>query len=237
MKLDKTFSVISRINQSLVLIGLLSMLGLVVWVGVNIYLDAHKARAGEITIKASNEEDSTKKIINITGFRKIQGTDFLMTDITERDPSNHTIYSGSKTTNIMFISSKENKAHLLFPHSKYMINSTNVLGFGSGFNNKDQDTADKAIICQYIKTDTNDNKMLDSHDALSIGLIHPDGTGLVEVLTDVESLLSDDVLDAETLSLIYQKGNKVISARYSLKTFKLLSSTTITDLLAVGNHG
>ena len=229
MKLDKTFSVISRINQSLVLIGLLSMLGLVVWVGVNIYLDAHKARAGEVTIKASNEEGSAKKIIDITGFRKIQGTDFLMSDIRERDPSNHTIYSGSKTTNIMFISSKENKAHLLFPHAKYMINSTNTLSFGSGFNNKDQDKSDKAIICQYVKADSN--------DALSIGLIHPDGTGLVEVLTDVESLLSDDVLDAETLSLIYQKGNKVISARYSLKTFKLLSSTTITDLLAIGNHG
>ena len=139
-----------------------------------------------------------------------------MADITERDPSNHTIYSGSKTTNIMFISSKENKAHLLFPHAKYMINSTNTLSFGSGFNNKDQEKSDKAIICKYVKADTNDNKMLDSDDALSIGLIHPDGTGLVEVLTDVKGLLSEDVLDAETLSLIYQKGNKVISVRYEV---------------------
>ena len=212
------------------------MLGLGLWGAVFIYLDSHKAREGEVTIKSSNEEGSTKKIIDITGFRKIQGTDFLMSDITERDPSNHTIYSGSKTTNIMFISSKENKAHLLFPHAKYMINSTNILSYGSGFN-KDQDNSDKAIICQYVKADTNDNKMLDSRDALSIGLIHPNGTDLVEVLTDVESLLSEDVLDAETLSLIYQKGDKVISARYSLKTFKLLSNTTITDLLAVGNHG
>ncbi len=236
MKLDKTFSVISRINQSLLLIGLLSMLGLGLWGAVYIYLDAHKARSGEVTIKASSEEGSAKKIIDITGFRKIQGTDFLMTDITERDPSNRAIYSGSKTTNIMFISSKENKAHLLFPHAKYMINSTNVLGYRSGFN-KDQEDLDKAIICQYVKADTNDNKMLDSHDALSIGLIHPDGTGLVEVLSDVESLLAEDVLDAETLSLIYQKGDKVISARYSLKTFKLLSTTTITDLLAIDTHG
>ncbi len=236
MKIDQTFGVISRINQSLLFIGLMSMLGLGLWGAVFIYLDSHKAREGEVTIKSSNEEGSTKKIIDITGFRKIQGTDFLMSDITERDPSNHTIYSGSKTTNIMFISSKENKAHLLFPHAKYLINSTNILSYGSDFN-KDQDNSDKAIICQYVKADTNDNKMLDSRDALSIGLIHPNGTDLVEVLTDVESLLSEDVLDAETLSLIYQKGDKVISARYSLKTFKLLSNTTITDLLAVGNHG
>ena len=236
MKIDQTFGVISRINQSLLFIGLMSMLGLGLWGAVFIYLDSHKAREGEVTIKSSNEEGSTKKIIDITGFRKIQGTDFLMSDITERDPSNHTIYSGSKTTNIMFISSKENKAHLLFPHAKYLINSTNILSYGSDFN-KDQDNSDKAIICQYVKADTNDNNMLDSRDALSIGLIHPNGKDLVEVLTDVESLLSEDVLDAETLSLIYQKGDKVISARYSLKTFKLLSTSTITDLLAVGIHG
>ena len=236
MKIDQTFGVISRINQSLILIGLLSILGFGLWGAFFIYLDSHKAREGEVTIKARNEEGSTKKIIDITGFRKIQGTDFLMSDITERDPSNHTIYSGSKTTNIMFISSKENKAHLLFPHAKYLINSTNILSYGSDFN-KDQDNSDKAIICQYVKADTNDNNMLDSRDALSIGLIHPNGKDLVEVLTDVESLLSEDVLDAETLSLIYQKGDKVISARYSLKTFKLLSTSTITDLLAVGNHG
>ena len=237
MKIDQTFSVISRINQSLLFIGLMSMLGLGLCGAVFIYLDSHKAREGEVTIKSSNEEGSGKKIVNITSFRKIQGTNYLMADITERDPSNHTIYSGSKTTNLMFISSKENDVHLLFPHSKYMINSTNVLSFGSGFNNKDQDKSDKAIICKYVKADTNNNKMLDSDDALSIGLIHPDGTGFVEVLTDVKGLLSEDVLDAETLSLIYQKSNKVISARYSLKTFKLLSTSTITDLLAVDNHG
>ena len=59
MKIDQTFSVISRINQSLLFIGLMSMLGFGLWGAVFIYLDSYKAREGEVTIKASNEEGST----------------------------------------------------------------------------------------------------------------------------------------------------------------------------------
>ena len=44
MRIDQTFSVISRINQSLLFIGLMSMLGLGLWGAVFIYLDSHKTR-------------------------------------------------------------------------------------------------------------------------------------------------------------------------------------------------
>ena len=60
MKIDQTFSVISRINQSLLFIGLMSMLGLGLWGAVFIYLDSHKAREGEVTIKSSNEMITVK---------------------------------------------------------------------------------------------------------------------------------------------------------------------------------
>ena len=41
MKLDKTFSVISRINQALLLLGFLSILGLGIWGLVYVYLESH----------------------------------------------------------------------------------------------------------------------------------------------------------------------------------------------------
>lgn len=236
MKFDKTFSIISRINQTLLFIGLLSVLGFAIWGAVMIYHDSHQPRTGEVTINASKDEGSGKKIIDIRGFRKIGDTGFLMSDICERDPSNHKLYASTKTTNVMFISSKENKAHLLFPHANYLINETSVLTLGDGFL-KDTKNSVKGLLCEYVKDDTNKNNTLDDHDALSVGLARADGTGLVEVLSNVDSLLSQDVLDEDTLSLIYQKGNKVSSARYSLKTFKLLSTTVITDLLAVATHG
>jgi hypothetical protein len=70
-----------------------------------------------------------------------------------------------------------------------------------------------------------------------MGLAFADGKGGVEILTGFDHLISSDAIDASTLSVIYQKGDKVISAQYSLKTLKPISSTVITDLLALNPHG
>ena len=237
MKIDETFSIISRINQALLLMGLLGILGLGIWGVSEVYKERHKPRAGEIAVKVDKKESgSAKKILSFGSFHKISGTDIMVADISERHISGYDVYSNSKNTNVIFISTKENKAHLLFPHSKYLILSSGTVTIGGRYGNNEGDPA-QGFIYQYVKDDTNDDKVIDEEDHHSVGLAHADGTGAVEILNNFDSLLSSEALDTETLSVIYQKGEKVISSRYSFKTFKLLSSTTITDLLGVGNHG
>ena len=136
----------------------------------------------------------------------------------------------------MFISTKENKVQMLFPHSNYLILSSNIVTLTGKFGDDEHNPA-LGVIYKYVKADTNDDKVIDEEDRHAVGLAHADGTGAVEILSDFDSLLSSDAIDAETLSVIYQKGQKVISGRYSLKTFKLISSKTITDLLVVDTHG
>ena len=237
MKLDKTFSIISRFNQALLFLGLLGILGIGIWGVSEVYKERHKPRAGEIAVKVDKKESgSAKKILSFGSFHKVSGADIMVADISERHISGHDVYSNSKNTNVIFISTKENKAHLLFPHSNYLILSSGTVTIGGRYGNNEGDPA-QGFIYQYVKADSNDDKIIDAEDHHSVGLAHADGTGAVEILNNFDSLLSSEALDAETLSVIYQKGEKVISARYSLKTFKLISTTTITDLLAVDTHG
>ena len=236
MKLDKTFSIISRINQALLLLGLLSIIGLGIWGIVYVYLESHKPKYGEIVVKADKDTGTEKMVLTFSGFHKINGANTMMADISERKTDNYKVYSSSRTVNIMFISTKENKVQMLFQHSNYLILSSNIVTLTGKFGDDEHNPA-LGVIYKYVKADTNDDKVIDEEDRHAVGLAHADGTGAVEILSDFDSLLSSDAIDAETLSVIYQKGQKVISARYSLKTFKLISTTTITDLLAVDTHG
>ena len=236
MKLDKTFSVISRINQALLLLGLLSIIGLGIWGIVYVYLESHKPKYGEIVVKADKDTGTEKMVLTFSGFHKINGANTMMADISERKTDNYKVYSSSRTVNIMFISTKENKVQMLFPHSNYLILSSNIVAVTGKFGDDEHNPA-LGVIYKYVKADTNDDKVIDEEDRHAVGLAHADGTGAVEILSDFDSLLSSDAIDAETLSVIYQKGQKVISGRYSIKTFKLISSTTITDLLVVDTHG
>jgi len=236
MKLDKTFSIISRINQALLLLGLLSIIGLGIWGVVYVYLESHKPKYGEIVVKADKDTGTEKMVLTFSGFHKINGANTMMADISERKTDNYKAYSKSKTVNIMFISTKENNVQMLFPHSNYLILSSNIVTLTGKFGDDEHNPA-LGVIYKYVKADTNDDKVIDEEDRHAVGLAHADGTGAVEILSDFDSLLSSDAIDAETLSVIYQKGQKVISGRYSLKTFKLISSKTITDLLVVDTHG
>ena len=236
MKLDKTFSIISRINQALLLLGLLSIIGLGIWGIIYVYLESHKPKYGEIVVKADKDTGTEKLVLTFSGFHKINGANTMMADISERKTDNYKVYSSSRTVNIMFISTKENKVQMLFPHSNYLILSSNIVTLTGKFGDDEHNPA-LGVIYKYVKADTNDDKVIDEEDRHAVGLAHADGTGAVEILSDFDSLLSSDAIDAETLSVIYQKGQKVISGRYSLKTFKLISSKTITDLLVVDTHG
>ena len=236
MKLDKTFSIISRINQALLLLGLLSIIGLGIWGIVYVYLESHKPKYGEIVVKADKDTGTEKMVLTFSGFHKINGANTMMADISERKTDNYKVYSSSRTVNIMFISTKENKVRMLYPHSNYLILSSNIITVTGKYGDDEHNPA-LGVIYKYVKADTNDDKVIDEEDRHALGLANADGTGAVEILNNFDSLLSSEALDAETLSVIYQKGQKVISGRYSLKTFKLISSTTITDLLVVDTHG
>ena len=238
MKFDKAFNVIGRINQSAIFLFILSIiLVLVATIGSEI-LGNRKPQAGEIAVSEKKAGGDDKKILSFGSFHRISGTNVMTADISERHASIGTYDSGSKENvkNVVFISTKENKAHMLFPHSNYRILSSGTVTIGGRYGDNEGDAA-RGFIYQFIKADTNKDHELGPDDTQTMGLAYADGSGGVEILNGFNHLISSEALDASTLSVIYQKGDKVISAHYSLRTLKLVSSTVITDLLVLNPHG
>ena len=238
MKFDKVFSVIGRINQTAIFLFILSMILLLVVVVGREILDNRKPQAGEIAVLEKKPGGQDKKILSFGSFHRIRGTDVMIADISERHLSAGTYDRGTQeeVRNIIFISTKENKAHSLFPHTNYRILSSGTVTIGNRYGDNEDDTA-RAFTYQFIKDDTNKDQELNEEDVQTMGLAYPDGTGAVEILNGFDHIISSEALNTSTLSVIYQKGDKVISAHYSLKTLKLISSTVITDLLVLNSHG
>jgi hypothetical protein len=238
MKFDKAFSYISRINQSAAFLFILSLILLLIFGLGSELLDSRKPKAGEIAVSEEKQGSADKKILSFSRFHRINGTDVMTADISERQASigPYERASNEKVKNVIFISTKENKAHLLFPHSNYLILSSGTVTIGGRFGDNEGEAA-RAFIYQFIKADTNKDQELNEEDSQTMGLAYADGSGGVEILNGFDHLISSDAIDASTLSIIYQKGDKVISAQYSLKTLKPISSTIITDLLALNSHG
>ena len=236
MKFDKVFSVISRINQTAIFLFILSIaLLLLVLIGSEL-LDGRKPHAGEIAVEEKKAGSANKKILSFGSFHRIIGTSVMTADISERHASIGAYESDSKENvkNVVFISTKENKAHMLFPHSNYRILSSKSVSVGTGYSESDPALA---FTYQFVKSDTNKDQELNEEDSQTLGLAYADGTGAVEILKDFDHLISSEALDASTLSVIYQKGDKVISAHYSLRSLKPISSIVITDLLVLNPHG
>ncbi len=240
MKLDQAFNVIHRINQTAIFLVILGLFLLLSWGITERFIDRRTPQAGEIAVSETKKGRPDKKILSFGSFHRINGTDVMTADISERrggsiNPINPYDSYSNKVNNVIFISTKENKVHMLFPHPNYFILSSGTVSIGSRYG--DDDNIARGFVYQFVKADTNDNQVLDEGDRQTMGLAHADGTGAVEILSDFDHIISNEALDAETLSVIYQKGDKIISAHYSLKTLKPLSSTVITDLLAANRHG
>jgi hypothetical protein len=236
MKFDKAFTVIGRINQTAIFLFILSMaLLLLVLIGSKL-LDGRNPQAGEIAVEVKKAGSANKKILSFGSFHRISGTSVMIAEISERQANIGSYESDSKENvkNVVFISTKENKAHMLFPHSNYRILSSNSVSIGTSYSESDPAIA---FTYRFIKADTNKDQELNEEDRQTLGLAYADGSGAVEILKDFDHLISSEALDASTLSVIYQKGDKVISAHYSLRSLKLISSIVITDLLVLNPHG
>jgi hypothetical protein len=133
----------------------------------------------------------------------------------------------SKTRNVLFLSGAEKNTHWLFPSQSHLILVVDQLGEGDDSENK---VPTKALYFEFITKDSNGDGRITSQDQSTVGLSKPDGAGFVEVLTEVTRVLSHEILDDKVLSIVFQSGQSIRHATFSLGSLAKISEAEVVKV-------
>lgn len=132
-------------------------------------------------------------------------------------------YSGSKAEdrrNVLFVP-LEGKGRWLFPqHQQLLLNSEQL---------RLEEQPTQALLFSVINRDSDGDGRLSDEDKQDIVLCQPDGSGQVTALKEIDHLLSNELLSASKLSLLYQQNHALHQAIFALPSLKLQSEQRISS--------
>lgn len=214
--MERLFRTIAKINSILLL---LVLLGGGILIGGAIWSSNQWRSRGTIEVPTGEPTTKTKVLLHLDRVQNITGANAQMILLSAEEKSG-TFASGGygiETRNVLFLTGSDKKARWLFPKQSNLILSTEQLREEP---KELRDKPTRALYFEYVTVDTNSDGKLSSQDLSSIGLSSPDGLGFAEVLTGVTRVLSHELLDSQQLSVVYQSGNTVRHAIFSVLTMK-----------------
>jgi hypothetical protein len=216
--LEKFFKFVDRINSLAFFTGVVLAAGFLLWAIGNSLWDS-KAKTSVLVPNASVEKSevlslSAWEFISETGVQvlKLQSVGGETADYASEG-------RGYKTRNLLFVKSGGGESSWLFPDQTHQISRLERLTASDG--------RTRAI---YFESRFAGEK---SSPQFSLYLVKPDGTSHVEVLKNVEHVLSRRI-DGDMTHLIYQSGLEIKEAKISLKSFVVQSDVLIAHLAKVG---
>ncbi len=222
-KFDALIKFLDRIAITIIL-GTIA-LSIVFVFGYAVY-DYFKHKPDEITVKATTiEKDGKGKeeeiILKIGSVDRVPTGNFYTADIEEKKDSYSVGYRGGNTVrrNILLISDKGDKTHLLFDTYKNKIKSFYPL--------PNIDDA-KTIVCSYVKNYNSDTD--EEIEKISLMMLKLDGSQQTTIVEDIDRLLKVEIGKDNQLHAIYFKNGKLINAAYSIESFKVINQPAIFDL-------
>ena len=209
-KFDALIKILDRIAITIILATI--ALSIVFVFGFAIY-DHFKHKSDEITVKTSTlekggkgkKEDLTLKIGDVD--RIISGNLYIAR-IEEKKDSYSVSYRAGDTIlrNILLISDKGDKTHLLFDSYSNKIKTFHTL--------PEVDDA-KAIVCSYVKNYNSDKD--EDDEKISLMMLKPDGTQQTTLVDDVDRVLKVEIGKDNQIHAIYFKNGQLINATYCLR--------------------
>ena len=180
---------------------------------------------------APNSVESTPQPVekNLSTFRPIQGTTYMIADISgspttnERDFSpfswierGYSGYSGFEVYNYVFFNSETETFNRLLPTNEYVV--LQIIGFPTGTPTEKPEDFKPVMWWMYIlaKADTDQNGKLDYQDKLTIGIADVGGNTATELIADVDHILGNTLKDDNTLFVIYHAIDKNYVAKIDL---------------------
>jgi hypothetical protein len=176
---------------------------------------------------------------HLSSFRPIQGTDYMIADISgnpaESDRADsspfswiergYSGYSGYEIYNYVFFGTETETFNRLLPTNEYVV--LQIIGFPSGAPTDKPEDFEPIQWWLYVlaKSDTDQNGLLNYQDKLTIGVTDVGGNTPTELIPDVDSVLGHTLKDDNILFVIYHSLDKNYVAKIDLPGRQALSTS------------
>lgn len=224
--MERLFSLIAKINSLLLLVVLLAGGISIAWF---LWSNSQWQRRGAIEVPADDSSSSKRVFLRFERIQKVTGSNTRMLLLSAEGRSGK-LYSGgygSETRNVLFLTGAAKKARWLFPSQSNLILVTDQLREDK---EKEHKAPTKALYFEFVTKDTNGDGKITSQDRSTVGLAKPDGTGFVEVLKEVTRVLSHELLDDKILSIVFQSGQTIRHATFSLSSLAMVSEAEVVNV-------
>ena len=235
IKAAKIFRWVWRINALFIFAVGLFVIGAIC---VAVYPAAKNFLRGKPVLQARdivNVEQNTKINSEWTfgGFNQIEGTNFMMSPVYSKQ--DYQIgFGGEKSSasvrNYFFLNSKDHTSHWLAPTNQYLfLDFLAKIGTDEiGYNVKNV----RWLKYRLVKADTNLDGRLTAEDKKTIAISNAAGDGFFEVVEQFDDELGMNLLDADTLIILFRNNDVNYMSEIKLSEQKVTLTSELPKLPA-----
>ena len=213
MEDNKFFKTIWRFNGviiSLIGVAILALLLFASYKAIEDFTqDRHKNNI--VNLDANNITED----ITLGGSSKITGTSVFKIPMYGNQSYEGSYFSKHTNSekNYLFINVETSEKHWLFNHTDYLLsNVENITEDASG-------SPVLAIMYNVVKQDSNLDKRLTNSDLITLAFTKPSGKGYIEILSDIDNIVSTDLMSNKDLFVVYKIKEVYFSLTVNLETF------------------
>jgi len=215
--LEKFFKFVNRVNALAFFAGVVLALGLVLWmIGSSLWDNKVKT-----SVVVPNATEDSSQVLSLSAWEFIPeiGIQVLKLQSTGGEANEYASEGrGYKNRNLLFVKTDGGASTWLFPDQSHLLSRIERLTTSDGHT--------KAI---YFESRPAGEK---SSPQFSLYLAKPDGTAPIDVLKDIEHVVSRRI-SGDVVHFIYQKGLEIKESKISLKSFEVQSDSLVAKMLEV----
>jgi hypothetical protein len=225
--MERFFVLVNRLNSLLLLLVLLGAAAAIAWMSAE---SSHWRRRGTVEVAASEPATGDSVLMAFERAEVITGSQTLMLRLTgsRKSAGFSSGGGGSETRNVLFLAGADRAPRWLFADHRHVVLTLAQLREDAA----PEDRATRWLYVEHVSQDSNQGGRLSDDDLSSIAMVRADGSGMTEVLRDVQRVLTYNMPDAQHLSIVYQQRGAVRHAKVSLDPIKIDSDQEIVKVPA-----
>lgn len=222
-KLTRFFTIVNRLISLVVLLALLALGASMVHTA---WLRMPEQEPGSVKVKVEDATKATSSAVALS-FSKPESVTSADVEIVELLAGNEAgggygSRDSSEVRNALFVSNAGKPARWLFKDHKNKVPTLQQLKYVPPGQDAEHTAA---IYVEFIAPQS-------TSENLTVALAKPDGSGIRSVLPDVTRVLSYQLADTRTLTVLFQRGAVLRQASISLDDFTVISERQIEKLPA-----